>query len=277
MERGSFRPLAAFITLIAIVCAPSVLAAGDESSFSDAHAAMGKKNVVRYDLGPTPQGEDEDSTGLLAVLNAMILGQDRSILEAQASVTSALEGESDFYWGGFRVWSSKPEWKDGAFQIAAGLPTISMRAPLVAVPVGPVTLRVDAGVAAEAEVAAKLRPLLSIPVQFTQIQAELAPKLSASAFVEGYAKWIAIRAGVGGELELARADATVSGRVGLGGIPPVLAFNGFVSLLAGRIYAFVDYFNVFKWKWKRALEPRLADWEGKCFDFRPNGGRACAD
>jgi hypothetical protein len=209
----------------------------------------------------------------------MIFGKDRNILEAQAGMTDLLEGESDFYWGGFRVWSSKPEWKDGAFQIAAGLPSVTMRAPLVRVPVGPVTVAVDAGVAAEAAVTAKIAPLISIPIQFTSVQATLEPDVSASGFLEGYAKFLIIRAGVGGDLQLVRSDAKISGEIGFGAAPPRFAFEGFLNLLAGKIYGFVDYFNVFGWRWKRALEPVFASWKGKCIAFSPSvggGGDPCA-
>lgn len=273
---------------------------GPRGRFEEERLAVGKKNGVTYDLGPIEKAPEtppdgapadgggnagdsgtgpEDSAGLFATLKAMIFGKERSILSAQASVTSLMEGETDFYWGGFKVWSTKPTWQDGAFVVAAGLPTVSMRAPLVALPVGPVTLRVDAGIAAEATLQAKLMPLVSIPVQFTSVKAELGPEVAAAGFVEGYAKFIAIRAGVGGELELVRANAKVAGQVSFGAFPPVFEYDGFISLLAGKIYGFVDYFNLFRWRWKRAFEPTFADWKGKCIDFRKAdsaGGEPCA-
>jgi hypothetical protein len=280
--------------------AQTPVAFGDE--FSDERAAIGKKNGVTFVIGPTngltkptadpvasptlaPVGqtpapdaggeiEPSDTAGLYAALSAMIFGKDRSILEAQAGVTDLLEGETDFYWGGFKVWNSKPEWKDGAFQISAGLPTVSMRAPLVRLPVGPVTLAVDAGVAAEANLTGKLAPLISIPIQFTSVKATLETDISASGFIEGYAKWLIVRAGIGGELRLIRADANVSGEVGFAGYPPRFAFEGYLSLLAGKIYGFVDYFNVFGWKWKRALEPTFANWKGKCIALSKTTGGA---
>jgi hypothetical protein len=281
MDRGiSFRPLILFFATV------SVANAADPARFSDAHATLGRKSSVAYDMGPvTPavdakEGDDEEgSAGFYAVLNAMLLGKNRSILEAQASVTNNLEGESDFYWGGFRVWSSKPEWRDGAFRVSAGLPTVSMRAPVAAFPVGPLTVRLDVGVAAEAEIEASLTPLISIPIQFTTIRASLTPRAAAAGFIEGYAKFVAVRGGVGGSVELVRANATIEGDVSLGGVPPVFRFDGFVSLLAGKIYAFVDYFNVFRWKWRRVLQPTIADWKGKCIDLSKtanlDGGDPC--
>lgn len=247
------------------------------SSFTEARSTLGKMNGVSYDLGPTASDE---KAGFFAALTAVLFGKDRSILETRGSVTNLLEGESDFYWGGFRVWSSKPTFKDGAFQISAGLPTVSMRAPILGVPIGPITLRVDAGVNAEAEVNLKLSPLISLPIQFTSIRGELGPKVSASGFLEGYAKWLILRGGIGGELELIRANAKVIGQVGFSGIPPVFSFDGYISLLAGKIYAFVDYFHALKWKWKRAIQPVIANWKGKCIDLAPagsvQGGDPCA-
>ena len=292
----------ALATFVAI--AP--IAYGDE--FSESRAAIGRKNGVTYRLAPlapapgsrpqpvaeavttTPEpaptpssapdvatgtgSSGNDLAGLYAALSTMIFGKDQSILEAQAGMTDTLEGESDFYWGGFKVWSSKPQWKDGAFQIAAGLPTVSMRAPLVRVPVGPVTVAVDAGVAAEASVTAKIAPLISIPIQFTSVKATLEPDLSASGFLEGYAKFLIVRAGVGGELQLIRSDAKLSAQVSFGAFPPQFGFEGFIHLLAGKIYGFVDYFNLFGWKWKRALEPVFASWKGKCLALSPTVGGA---
>ncbi|MBS1962439.1 MAG: hypothetical protein JST04_09500 [Bdellovibrionales bacterium] len=297
-----------FAAAISIVAATTT-AFGDEvpGQFSDEHAAIGKRNGVSYRIGPIDpdsvtvsapapsplpsvspspvassggtsgtvgSGTQPDLAGLSAALSAMIFGKDRSIMEAQAGMTDLLEGESDFYWGGFKVWNSKPEWKDGAFQIAAGLPTVTMRAPLVRLPVGPVTLAVDAGVAAEANVTAKLAPLISLPIQFTSVKATLEPDVSASGFIEGYAQWLIIRAGIGGELELIRADAKVSGLVSFGAYPPTFAFEGFLNLLAGKIYGFVDYFNLFGWKWKRALQPVFANWKGKCIALSKTTGGA---
>jgi hypothetical protein len=267
---------------------------GDE--FSDQHAAIGKTNGISYQLAPldpSPSASSIPSTGssvssddpskgdtagLYAALSAILFGKDRSILEAQAGMTDLLEGESDFYWGGFKVWSSKPEWKDGSFQIAAGLPTVSMRAPLVRLPVGPITIAVDAGVAAEANVTAKITPLISIPIQFTSVRATLEPEVSASGFIEGYAKWLIIRAGIGGELELIRSDAKIAGQISFGAYPPQFTFEGFIKMLSGKIYGFVDYFNLFGWKWKRALEPVFATWKGKCFILSqsPGGADPCA-
>jgi len=267
-----------FIATLAILSALASSARAEE--FSERHAAIGTKNGVSYVLAPlvaapsprsTPTG---DSAGLYAALSAMIFGKDRSILEARAAVTDTLEGETDFYWGGFRVWSSKPQWKDGAFQVAAGLPTVSMRAPLLRLPVGPVTLAVDTGVSAEASLTAKLAPLISIPIQYTSVKATFEPDVSASGFIEGYAKWIIIRAGIGGELQLIHSNAKISGTVGFSGFPAVYAFEGYLSLLAGKIYGFVDYFNLFGWNWKRALEPVFADWKGKCIAFSPAAGGA---
>jgi len=154
-------------------------------NFNEARSAVGKTNGVSYDLGPVEPSADDDQAGFFAALTAMLFGKDRSVLAAKASMTNLLEGETDFYWGGFRVWSTKPAFKNGSFQVSAGLPTVSMRAPIVGVPIGPITLRVDAGVNAEAEVNLKLIPFISIPIQYTSIQGELGPKVSASGFLGG--------------------------------------------------------------------------------------------
>jgi hypothetical protein len=274
------------IFALAILFVIAQAAHGDD--FSEQRVAIGKKNGVAYSLAaispnPVASSTPEDTVngnmaGLSAALYAMLFGKDRSVLEAQAGMTDLLEGESDFYWGGFRVWSSQPEWKDGAFQIAAGLPTVSMRAPLVRLPVGPVTLSVDAGISAEADITAKIAPQISVPIQFTSVKGTLEPNVSASGFLEGYAQWLILRAGIGGELQLVRSDAKISAQVSFGAAPPKYAFEGFISLLAGKIYGFVDYFNVFGWKWKRALAPVFANWKGKCITLSQTlgGANPCA-
>lgn len=250
-------------------------------SFSDERAIFGKKNTLNYEMGAIESNAatetldaasvadpSPDLAGLYASLSAALFGKSRSILEVRSGMTTLLEGENDFFWGGFKVWSSKPQYKDGAFSVSAGLPTVSMRAPVAGIPIGPVTLRVDAAVAAEAEVTAKISPLISIPVQFTSIRGELTPTVSASGFVEGYAKWLIIRAGVGGEVEFVRANTKIAGQVGFGAVPPSFTLKGgFISTLAGQMYGFVDYMNFFSWKWKRAIKPVLADWKGKCYSF----------
>ncbi len=277
-NQGCLRACVGFLLSISVAAAAE---GNPPSNFGDARSALGRTNGVSYDLGPiipapeasaTPAvGAVDEQAGFFAALNAVLFGKDRSVLEAKASVTNLLEGETDFYWGGFRVWSTKPAFKDGSYQVSAGLPTVSMRAPILGVPIGPITLRVDAGVNAEAEVNLKLIPLISIPIQFTSIRGELGPKVSASGFLEGYAKWLILRGGIGGELELVRANAKVVGQVGFSGAPPSFSFDGYINLLAGKIYAFVDYFNIFGWKWKRAIQPILAEWKGKCIDLHPAG------
>jgi hypothetical protein len=277
-------------TAISIAVASSAF--GDD--FSESHAAIGKTNGVLYSLGalvpspvpsvsPTPtvgsaESVSGDTAGLYAAISAMIFGKDQSILQADAGMTNLLEGESNFYWGGFKVWSTKPVWKDGAFQVAAGLPTVSMRAPIVRLPVGPVTLAVDAGISAEASITAKIAPMISIPIQFTSVRGTLETDTAASGFIEGYATWLIVRAGIGGELELVRGDASVSGQVSFGAFPPAFNFSGYLNLLAGKIYGFVDYFNLWGWKWKRALKPVFANWPGKCIPLTAavGGANPCA-
>lgn len=273
--------------LSALVILSSLSAKAEEVSaplsLTAEQVTFGKKNSLKYELGaiesnvavepPTDSSAavidtSPDLAGFYASLSAALFGKDRSILEVRSGMTSLLEGENDFFWGGFKVWSSKPQFKDGAFSVSAGLPTVSMRAPIVGIPIGPVTLRVDAGVAAEAEITAKISPLISIPIQFTSIRGELTPTVSASGFVEGYAKWLILRAGIGGEVEFVRANTKISGQVGFGGVAPSFTLgDGFISTLAGKIYGFVDYMNIFSWKWKRALKPVIADWKGKCYSF----------
>jgi hypothetical protein len=284
--------IAAFVSLTFFCVSVSTPSARAENfTLEDERATFGKKNGLRFELGPLLEGgvdgEGESTTpefaGLFGALKVALFGKDRSILEAKSGMTNLLEGESDFFWGGFKVWSSKPAFKDGAFSVSAGLPTVSMRSPIVGVPVGPVVLQVDAGIAAEAEIEARVVPLLSLPIEFTSVRAELAPRVNASGFVEGYAKWLIIRAGVGGEVEFVRADTKMSGQVGFNGLAPTFSLGqGFVSTLAGKIYGFVDYLGIFSWKWKRALKPVIADWKGKCYSFGPaneliqNRGDACA-
>src|SRR5690606_20786419 len=103
MDRGIFfRPLTAFFA-VAFVAVPPANASSENQSFSDARAAFGKKNGVHYEMGavqpsPTPSdapaenGGESDLAGFYAVLQAMLLGKDRSILETQASMTTLLEG-----------------------------------------------------------------------------------------------------------------------------------------------------------------------------------------
>lgn len=263
---------------------PDSLPESIPASLSESHAVFGGRTSVSYGLAPVdptfenlpptavgPQ-QTTDWVGFSGMLSTMLFGKDRSILETRAGMTDLLEGESDLYWGGFRVFSSKPAFIDGSYQISAGLPSLSMRIPLFGVPVGPVTVRIDAGIAAEAAVTAKLTPLIAVPIQFTSVRAEMNPHVDAIGFVEGYAKWIAVRAGVGGSLNLVSANASVSGVLSFGAKAATFAYQGFIGMLAAKIYGFADYFNPFGWKWKRAWQGNFAEWPGKCYSFGPVGG-----
>jgi hypothetical protein len=147
----------------------------------------------------------------------------------------------------------------------AGLAPMQIRVPVIAYPVGPVLLQVDGGVRFQADLMGSLVPVIGIPIELSSLGAQVTAKADAAGFIEGYAKFLVVRAGVGGQVDLVDAKTEINARFTFDGAAPYARVSAMVEFLKGRFYAFADYFSIRKFGWKRLLDYNLYSWNGYCF------------
>lgn len=227
-------------------------------------SVFGKKTGFNYDMGA-----NDEQNGVLALLVAKLMGKDLSLLEAAAQTTNLLEGETELTLAGMKVWNQKSEFKNGKYTYSAGVPTTQSRLKVVTLPVGPITVNVDAGLAYDAAIEGSLSPHFSIPIEYTAIGAELATKIDVAGFIEGYAQFLFLRGGVGGQVDIVRGKAGLNAELAISELQRRIDFTGFLQTLSGKFYAFADSFSIFGMRWKRFWQPTIAEWKGYCFQLNP--------
>lgn len=177
------------------------------------------------------------------------------------------------YIGGFRIWAADLRWQQGALSYTGGIAPTQIRVPVVSYPLGPVFLQVDAGLEFEGLLNLKLMPGLSYPLRDSSIVFNSKTHLFAGGFVEAYAHWLFVRAGVAGRLALVDADFGYHAFVYLNGHPVQSMSTGEVRFLNGRVTGFLDYRLGLR-RWNRLLSKDFFKWEGRCLSFT-GGIHAC--
>ena len=173
---------------------------------------------------------------------------------------------TNWYIAGTRVWTGHLNYQKGALVYTGGISPTQIPFPLVVYPLGPLTLQVDAGVDFQGALNASMSPGWAYPLNDTVLKGSLTSNLTAGGYLEGYAKLLVVRGGVGGKINLIDGSTGINAMILFNGRKPILSGKGKVQLLNGDIYAFVDT-NVFLGKWKRILNKDLYKWNGKCFAF----------
>ena len=173
---------------------------------------------------------------------------------------------TDWYIGGTRVWNGTLNYANGGLVYSGGIAPTQIPFPLVVYPVGPLILEVDAGVSFEGTLGASLTPGISLPIQDSTLTGKLQAELAVAGYVEGYAKLLIVRAGVGGEVNFVDGTTGVEATLYLNKTPPLLGGFGKVVLLNGHVYGFVDTSILFG-NWSRLLSEDFFKWPGKCYAF----------
>lgn len=267
-----FLLLAMVAGLASISSAEATDSASTGKTIEEKNRLLGRDLAVknRYDTTASERGVETTT-------DVKFLGKNRTLLESNVeyipgeTTNDPGSAESDLYVGGMRVWTGKGRFEKGSFIYEGGIAPSQMAWPIVTYPLGPVLLQIDAGISYEVGVEARVTPFLSYPIEFSSIGASVKANASASGYVEGYANFLVVRGGVGGELTVLDGYGKVAADIYFNQ-KPVLNYAGKLTLLQGRIYGFVDTFNVFGWKWKRWWNPTLFSWDGKCWAF---GGESC--
>ncbi len=232
--------------------------------------ALGGKTGFKMD-----SQADSGDKSLHSTILGNILGKSRSLLDVNVHPdTDLLEGETELYVGTIQVITSTGKFENGGYSAKVEIPPVTARIPALVLPVGPLTVKVDAGFALEASLAASLYPEYAVPIQDSAIRAELSPHAKALGFLEGYVSLLVIRGGVGGEVNVLDTDSHMGARIGFNGTPPLYYSYGYIDFLSGKIYGFADRFDVWKWRWSRFWKPTLYQWSGTCINLTLNSEHA---
>ena len=172
---------------------------------------------------------------------------------------------TDFYIGGTRVWAGTLSFSKGSFVYSGGVAPTQIPFPIVAYPLGPVLLQVNAGVEFEGNLQATLTPGLSYPLTDSSLTAQVQATLMASGFIEGDASIWILRGGVGGRLNLIKGSTGINAFLFMNGSKPQGTYLGGVTFLSGSVYGFVDINLLFGWN--RILSRNFYSWSGWCFAF----------
>lgn len=225
--------------------------------------ALGRALGAAFTAG-TPEG----SQTLQSASTLEILGASLQALNGSISIPNTPDAAStmEFYSFGKRIFSQTfYAQNDGLLGGKIGLAPAEVRVPLVTYPVGPLLLEIDGGVRFQADLEGHLTPTIIIPSTLSNITAELQADASGAGFIEGYAELLAIRGGVGGQVDLINASADATSEFFFDGGSPVTSVSAMVQFLAGSFYAFIDYFNVLQWSWSNLWNYDLYSWTGICY------------
>jgi len=153
----------------------------------------------------------------------------------------------------------------GPNNIQIGLAPTEIRVPILAYPIGPITLNVGGGARFHALLDATLVPEIGVPLNTSTLGITLNAKAQAAGFVEAYAAVLILRGGVGGQVNLIDGKLDVHGRVAFDNSKPTMLVNGIVHFMNGRFYAFLDVFGFLSLGWNRLIDEEIYAWNGACY------------
>lgn len=269
---GNKSPLVVLLTL-SLLFAVSTALAGEASPLVE---KTHQTKVLGKNTGAELSAGTDAVTRALKVRSTLsVFGVVLPALLAITNPANTIDGVTytEVYSFGKRVFSDNAYFShDGIAGFRVGLPPIQVRVPALAYPVGPLLLELDAGARFHADLEGQNMSVIGIPAELSSLGIELQARGLAAGFVEGYAKLLFLRAGLGGQLDLVELTAKLFARYNFDGSPPLVMANLLAEFLKGRFYAFVDFFNIFGWGWKRLFDWDLYSWNGYCFSA---GNLAC--
>jgi hypothetical protein len=263
VHRGFFSSLRSLFWVVALVGASSASA---QSLFeaSQKIKVLGTKNAVELNIE-----RDDELRSVNQNLSIQALGKNASVFSM--SIPEENGDEDTVFVGKVRVLSQKIKYENGAWRASVQIPAVKVSIPVFRYPVGPVLLSLKAGYFVEALAEISLKPSLSIPIQFTQLEISSAPEIAAYGFIDGTASLLFVRAGLGFELKAIDAKLDLSAKMAVyqiqNGQKPDIHIAGQIHLMAGRVHAYADYYNLLRLKWKRFWDPDILKWDGYCLAF----------
>ncbi|MGE3261329.1 MAG: hypothetical protein AB7K68_06090 [Bacteriovoracia bacterium] len=217
--------------------------------------------------GTFTAGVPTDSQTVKTKAKITVLGIAMEALMASMQPANTIGGKTytEFYSFGKRIFSNSTTIeKSGLLKFRAGISPTEVRIPVYAYPVGPLLLQIDGGARFEANIIVQNSTEIAFPLQFANFAVDMQAVAAAAGFIEGYAKLFIVRAGVGGQLDLIDAHASVNARF-TPSTKPLVLISAMVEFLKGRLYAFADVFWLSQMGWKRLWNYDLYNWNGYCF------------
>lgn len=265
-------PLRAYILAMLLASPNSVAQADTNNNFEQTH----ETKILGSSIGASVQaGVPTGSNRVQSGIGLKILGAAIQALMAFSQPPDTVDGVTytEFYSFGKRIFSESSYFNNsGGLSYAAGITPVQVRVPVVMYPVGPLVLELDAGARFQAGVEAILTPTLDADSIVSELSAHLGALVGAAGFVEGYVKFLILRGGVGGQLDLVDAKASVDARVSFNGNPVIATVSAMAQFLKGRVYAFLDLHSIIPWGWRRLLNYDIYHENGFCF---ATGGIMC--
>lgn len=229
-------------------------------------SAAGKALGGTFQSGITPTTTTSSQVATTMILD--ILGAAIQALSAISQPANTINGTTytEFSSFGKRVFTQSSFANfNGNGQFDVGLAPAEIRVPLLVYPIGPVALEIDGGARFQAQLQGQTITNLGIPLSLSQLGIQLSAVADGAGFIEGYANFLVVRAGVGGQVDLVDATAKVNAEYSFNGTAPYAYITAMVDFLSGRFYAFLDYFSLASFGWKRLLNYNLYSWKGYCF------------
>jgi hypothetical protein len=243
---------------------PSSWADPDSSLFQESKSV---KVLGRNMGGAFVSGTSSDTQQIQATATTTVLGKNLQPLQAFVNPPMNIGDTTyvEYYSFGARVFHESYYYShDGILSMKAGIIPTEVRVPVFKYPVGPLVISIDGGARFQANVETKLSPTIMFPASMSTLEAKLAANASAAGFIEGSAKLLFMRAGVGGELSLVNAKADVDSLIFFDGRHPVTELGAFAAFLRGKIFSFFDLFSIFQFGWSRFSENDFYRNKGYC-------------
>jgi hypothetical protein len=256
------------MSFLGVLAVAVTLGSGAEAASGNFSHSKGTQVLGRELSAGLEAGNPADTKNAQTKAKVTILGVALQALSALVSPPNTIGGTTytEVYSFGKRVFTeSTVSEENGILKYHVGLSPTEIRVPAVVYPVGPVLLQIDGGARFQANVTIQNSTEISIPIQYSNFAAQISAIAAAAGFIEGYAKFFVLRAGVGGQLDLIDARADVNVRYTMGEPKPLVLVSAMAEFLKGRIYAFVDIFGLFKFGWRRLLDHDFYKWNGYCF------------
>ncbi len=246
-----------------------------------AHAEVGveeKRKLLGHELRVEQKFDRASSSGgIQSSTDLVLLGKERSLMQVRSEPETSESGETqiqnDLYVAGMRVWGGGGKIENKGYSYEGLIAPTQLAWPLLTYPLGPVLLQIDAGVNYQASLKASAIPNLAFPLQSIGLKTSLDARVAGAGYLEGYAKFLLVRGGVGGTVELIDGHTLASVEAELSPTDqepisePKVSVTGKLTLLKGRVYGFVDTYRLLTAKWKRSLNKNFFVYPGKCWTF----------
>jgi hypothetical protein len=179
----------------------------------------------------------------------------------------------ELYVGGARLWTGRLRWQDGSLRYTGGVPPTQIPVPIILYPLGPLVLKLEAGLEFEGLLNVRLMPGLSFPLRDSTLIANLDMRLYAAAYLQASAQLLLLKGGIEGRVNVFDAKWGAHTFFYVNGLKPRTMTFGYAELFSGKVLGFIDY-RFFTARWKRLHQNSLYEWNGKCLSFA-NGVGGC--